>query len=905
MRTSLEGLSRLSDTIASRDAQLEQLLTATRDVTQVLADRNGEFTQLILDSNTLLTEVQERRAADRLDPHQHPAAVHPARRAGRRQPRGADPGAAAARDRDRHPRAQPAATSAQTVNNLAPFVRVFTNTLGNGRWFDSFVDNLHPGRRRHRRLRRARRGRRCRWTLRGGRPMSGSPAARRRAGRRARARRRHWAGPCCARPASTASPPTSTRRSGLYAGSDVRVLGIDVGEITDVTPMGDRVRVEMVIDDDYDIPADAEAVILAPSLVSDRYVQFAPVYDRRADDGATAPRCRWSAPATPVELDQVYGALDELSVALGPTGANQNGALSDLVDVGAANLDGNGEALNRTLTGFSQAVRDARRATATTCSARWRTCRPSPARWPRSTPRSGQFNANMAAVADLLERRADRPRRGGRSCSSAALGDVAGFVQHNTDLLTTNVDKLADVTLTLVQQRAALAEVLDVAPAALGNLAHAYNPDFGTLDTRDNSLGGTSPEVVVCQILAQTGRLQLGRDRPQPTCSTLLTLPQHRADLRAGCCPATRTPTAASTTSTATGCPTCRSCCTAICRRRAPGARRRPAARLPGPSRSEARRDPARRRGSPRWRAGCAAARPAAGSAARTRFSLPGRRRPRRRPVHRAGAVPRRPRPGAAVRRPGRRRARSAGSTEIELGDDWTAVVTITVNGDVELPANAVAAIQQSSLLGEKYVELAAPGNEEPHGRARRTARSSRCDRTNRNVEVEELLGALSLVLNGGGPDAAADDHPRARRGAGGPRGRRSATPSTSSTPSSAAWTSRRPRSTGRWTASTRSPRPWPSAPATIETALDTIGPGLDVHQRAARPAGLDARQAWPGSGDVGTRIINQAGGEHRRRPASCCSRSSRQLAAAGPDLAGSLDLLLTYPFPASSLYGA
>ena len=58
MRTSLQGLARLSDTIASRDAQLDQLLSATRQVSQVLADRNGEFTQLIVDSNTLLTEVQ-------------------------------------------------------------------------------------------------------------------------------------------------------------------------------------------------------------------------------------------------------------------------------------------------------------------------------------------------------------------------------------------------------------------------------------------------------------------------------------------------------------------------------------------------------------------------------------------------------------------------------------------------------------------------------------------------------------------------------------------------------------------------------------------------------------------------------------------------------------------------------
>ncbi len=88
---------------------------------------------------------------------------------------------------------------------------------------------------------------------------------------------------------------------------------------------------------------------------------------------------------------------------------------------------------------------------------------------------------------------------------------------------------------------------------------------------------------------------------------------------------------------------------------------------------------------------------------------------------------------------------------EIELNaEDWTAVVTISVNGDVELPANAVAAIQQSSLLGEKYVELAPPGGEEPEGTLEDGALIP-LDRTNRNVEVEELLGAMSLVLNGGG----------------------------------------------------------------------------------------------------------------------------------------------------------
>jgi virulence factor Mce-like protein len=143
VRTSLQGLARLSDTIASRDAELGQLLSATRQVTQVLADRNGEFTQLILDSNTLLTEVQERRAL--ID------SILTSTQELARQLSGLV--------EDNREALTPAlqqlstvtdilsrnrAALAQTVNNLAPFVRVFTNTLGNGRWFDSFVNDLLP-----------------------------------------------------------------------------------------------------------------------------------------------------------------------------------------------------------------------------------------------------------------------------------------------------------------------------------------------------------------------------------------------------------------------------------------------------------------------------------------------------------------------------------------------------------------------------------------------------------------------------------------------------------------------------------------------------------------------------------------------------------------------------------------
>jgi virulence factor Mce-like protein len=313
---------------------------------------------------------------------------------------------------------------------------------------------------------------------------------------------------------------------GLYPGSDVRVLGIPVGTITDITSLGDRVRVDMEIDEDYDIPADADAVVLAPSLVSDRYVQFAPVYDGgpTMEDGDEVPLERT---ATPVELDQVYGALDELSEALGPTGANRNGALSDLIDVGAANLDGNGEALNRTLTGFSQAVETLATNREDLFSS-LDNLQAFTSALATIDAQVGQFNDNMVAVMDLLESEREDLAEA-ITLLSQALGDVAGFVRTNSDLLTTNVDRLADVTLTLVQQRSALAEVLDVAPAALGNLSRSYNPDYGTLDTRDNGLGSVNAEVVVCGVLAELGRLKFpaGFDINDP--AQLLGLPHTEA----------------------------------------------------------------------------------------------------------------------------------------------------------------------------------------------------------------------------------------------------------------------------------------------------------------------------------------------------------------------------------------
>ncbi|MDT0611817.1 MCE family protein [Streptomyces lancefieldiae] len=89
--------------------------------------------------------------------------------------------------------------------------------------------------------------------------------------------------------------------------------------------------------------------------------------------------------------------------------------------------------------------------------------------------------------------------------------------------------------------------------------------------------------------------------------------------------------------------------------------------------------------------------------------------------------------------------------TAIRLdGDDWSARVTMEINGDVRLPADAAARLEQSSLLGEKYIQLVAPATSAAPGRLGDGAVIP-LSRTGRNTEVEEVFGALSLLLNGGG----------------------------------------------------------------------------------------------------------------------------------------------------------
>jgi phospholipid/cholesterol/gamma-HCH transport system substrate-binding protein len=295
------------------------------------------------------------------------------------------------------------------------------------------------------------------------------------------------------------------RTVSLYEGSDVRILGVPVGTVESVEPRGETVRVQLSYEAKYDVPADAKAVIISPAIVGDRYVQLAPAYDGGPvmEDGAHLDMARSEVP---LELDEIYQSIDDLSVALGPEGANADGALSRLVNASAANLEGNGKLINQTLRDLSllsgtlsnnkeelfaavAQVEEFVHALKVNDSA------------------VRAFNASLADVSVVLAgERHDLATA--LEVLGLALRDVRGFVQDNEELIGKNVRDLVRVTQVLVDQSDSLTETLEVAPLALTNLGLAGDPETGTLRDRDDLLRNVTeltgnPQIALCSLISQ------------------------------------------------------------------------------------------------------------------------------------------------------------------------------------------------------------------------------------------------------------------------------------------------------------------------------------------------------------------------------------------------------------------
>ncbi|MEE1754027.1 MCE family protein [Streptomyces sp. SP18CS02] len=271
------------------------------------------------------------------------------------------------------------------------------------------------------------------------------------------------------------------RATGVYEGSDLRVLGVKVGTVDSVRPVGKEVEVTLLIDEGVTVPANAHAVVVAPSVVSDRYIQLAPAYTGgpRIEDGAVLPAAR---NAMPLEIDQLYASLTELSEALGPRGANAEGALAGLIDTGAANLKGNGKAIGDSIEQFGKAARTLDSSSGDLFDT-LAYLQSFTTMLKDNDGNVRQAERQLATVTGFL---ADDKENLGAALKElgTALAQVKTFIENNRGSLKQNVDLLMPLTRTLVDQRASLAELLDTAPLAAGNVLKAYDPLHRTLNGR-------------------------------------------------------------------------------------------------------------------------------------------------------------------------------------------------------------------------------------------------------------------------------------------------------------------------------------------------------------------------------------------------------------------------------------
>ncbi|MGH3159228.1 MAG: MCE family protein, partial [Streptosporangiaceae bacterium] len=285
---------------------------------------------------------------------------------------------------------------------------------------------------------------------------------------------------------SSGPPPVQitayfTQAIGVYPGSTVRILGVSVGTIDAIQPEGTSVKVTMTVNGGVPVPANAAAVVVAASVVSDRYIQLTPPYTsgKQMANNAVIPVKRT---LVPVEVDELYSTLEKLANDLGPNGVNKNGALSNVINVGAANLAGNGTDYNEMISQLGQATR--------VLSGSRGNFFATVDNLEKFTSTLNQENAQVQQAQQQLSQvfgflSGDRQELAGALSELAtALGQVKGFIADNRDLITTNVTKLASVTKILVNERASLAQALDVLPLAVDNVVGAYNPQNHTLAGR-------------------------------------------------------------------------------------------------------------------------------------------------------------------------------------------------------------------------------------------------------------------------------------------------------------------------------------------------------------------------------------------------------------------------------------
>jgi phospholipid/cholesterol/gamma-HCH transport system substrate-binding protein len=290
----------------------------------------------------------------------------------------------------------------------------------------------------------------------------------------------------------------------VYPGDAIRLLGLPVGKITSITPAGDQVKVDFDYDSTYSLPADVHAAIMSPTLVATRYIQLAPAYTGGPTfaDGGVIPAARTAAP---VEFDELKDQISQLDEALGPDGANRNGALNRALTVIDTNGRGQGQNFHDMIVQLSAAAR-------TLSDGRgdlFGTVRNLAAFSSALNGVDGDithFNTQLSDVSKVLDDNDEQLRTLLPQVDEAA-DSVNRFLDDHGGQLTHTVSDAAAVSRALAQERDNIAETLRLAGNTVGNLTNVWGPrslELNGMLTVDQLSKEGSPGSTICAAMAES-----------------------------------------------------------------------------------------------------------------------------------------------------------------------------------------------------------------------------------------------------------------------------------------------------------------------------------------------------------------------------------------------------------------
>ncbi|WP_341268303.1 MULTISPECIES: MCE family protein [Gordonia] len=290
-----------------------------------------------------------------------------------------------------------------------------------------------------------------------------------------------------------------TDAAGLFAGDPVKMRGVSIGTVESVEPSPGDVAVEVSYDSSVFVSETARAAIVSPTLVSGRYVQFVnPIRPGgpALADGAVVDVKRT---AVPVGFDDIKTQVTDLAAQLGPTTADDKGALSRFVDTSAAMLGGNGQSLRRAVDAVSDAM-GTLSAGSPDLFATVRNLQQVVTALRASDDQIVSFSAQLSDASALLD-----DNRTQLDAAITALNgmvpDLRDYLARNRSALSGDVKDLTRITRLLVDREDDLAQILHTAPTALSNLYNIYDPDSNSLTAGLAIADFPDPVSLICALL--------------------------------------------------------------------------------------------------------------------------------------------------------------------------------------------------------------------------------------------------------------------------------------------------------------------------------------------------------------------------------------------------------------------